>query len=384
MIFWLLAAALALFTVLALVWPILRRPTDALGRADSAIAIFRDQLSEVDRDAERGLISTEEAKAARTEIQRRMISADKARRGTGSPEGSGRGLLLICAILTPVAAAGLYTILGAPGTPSLPFAERQAEQQDAQNLNNLTAQLRARLEQEPDGGEARGWQLLATTYMNMGRYADARYAYSNIVDRPEANSATWSQYAEAIISAEKGVVTKPAEDAIAKSLELDPLNPAGTYYRAIGIDQAGQTLDARRLLLDRITAEPALQPWMGTFLREANRMGAEFGLDPVGLPDFPDAPRGPSAEDVEAASEMSEEERMDFIRSMVAGLAERLESEPGNLQGWMQLARAYMVLGQRDDAREALLSAKALTDGLPEGDLRRETVEQGLSELAGE
>lgn len=382
MIFWALAVLLALVTAVAFLWPVLRGAGDTLDRADSAIAIFRDQLLEVDRDAARGLISPDEANAARTEIQRRMIAADKARGSSTASSGKGAGVLLICAVLTPIAGAGLYTQLGSPGTPSLPFAERGAEQEDAQNLNNLTAQLRKRLEEDPDGGEARGWQLLATTYMNMGRYADASFAYTNIVNRPEATSATWSQYAEALISAEQGVVTKPALDAIAKALELDPSNPAGTYYRAIGIDQAGQTLDARRLLLERIAAEVAEQPWMDTFLREVNRMGGEFGLDAVDLPDFPDTPRGPSAEDVEAAQQMSEEERMDFIRSMVAGLAERLQDEPGNLQGWLQLARAYMVLDQRDDARDALLNAKKLTDELPENDARRETVEAGLQELS--
>ena len=382
MMFWVLAAALALITALAFVWPILRGTGEALDRADSAIAIFRDQLAEVDRDAGRGLISDEEAGAARTEIQRRMIAADKARGAGTSSGGRGAGVLLVCAVLTPIAGAGLYTQLGAPGTPSLPFAERGAEQEDAQNLNNLTAQLRKRLEADPDGGEARGWQLLATTYMNMGRFADAAYAYTKIINDPQASSATWSQYAEALISSEQGVITKPAEDAIAKALELDPLNPAGTYYRALALDQAGQTLDGRRLILERVAAEGAEQPWMETFLREANRMGAEFGLDPVGLPDFPEAPRGPSAGDVEAASELSEEERMAFIRSMVSGLAERLEDEPGNLQGWLQLARAYMVLGQRGDARGALESAKLLTDKLPEGDARRQVVEDGLAELA--
>lgn len=382
MTFWLLAAALALITAVSFLWPILRGTGVTLERADSAIAIFRDQLSEVDRDGARGLISPHEAKAARTEIQRRMIAADKARTTNVVKDGSGRGLLLVCAVLTPLAGAGLYTQLGAPGTPSLPFSERQAEQEDAQGLQDLTAQLRKRLEEDPDGGETRGWELLATTYMNMGRYAEASFSYSQIVDREEATSATWSQYAEALISSEQGVVTKPAEDAIARALELDPSNPAGTFYRAIGIDQAGQTLDARRLLLDRIAGDTAPQPWMETFLREANRMGGEFGMDPVGLPDFPDAPRGPSAEDVEAASEMSEEERMELVRSMVSGLAERLESEPANLQGWLQLARAHMVLGQRDDARGALESAKQLTDKLPENDARRQTVEQGLVELA--
>ncbi|PTX55539.1 cytochrome c-type biogenesis protein CcmH [Litoreibacter ponti] len=382
MIFWGLAAILALLTALAFVWPVLKGSTETLDRADSAIAIFRDQLAEVDRDAERGLISDQEAAAARTEIQRRMLAADRARSGKDARKG-GAGLLLLFAALTPVAGAALYTQLGAPGIASQPFAERQAERDEKQNLGALTAQLRTRLLDDPGGGETRGWELLASTYMNMGRFSDAVQAFARIVERDDATSATWSQYAEALISAENGIVTKPAEDATARALELDPDNPAGTYYRAVALDQAGQTLDARKLLLDRVARAETPQPWMPAFLQEANRMGANFALQPVTLGDFFEAPRGPSAEDVEAAQEMSPEEQQAFIRTMVDNLADRLEDEPGNLQGWLQLARAYMVLGERDNARGALESAKKLTDALPENDARRETVEQGLRELGG-
>ena len=381
MIFWVSAAALALLTMLAFLWPLLRRNEGAMDRADGAIAIFRDQLGEVDRDAERGIISGLEAEAARTEIKRRMIAADKGRGPVDSGGLSGRKLLIACALLTPLAGAALYTQLGAPTVPSIPFAERAAEQTEAQNLNKLTTQLRTKLESEPDGGETRGWELLATTYGNMGRYGDAAYAYSRIVERDGATSATWSQYAEALISAENGTVTKTAEEAIARSIALDPLNPAGTYYNAVAMGQAGQTEQARQSLLDRLALETAPAPWMPFYLREINRLGDLLGLEPATLPDFPDAPRGPSAADVDAASEMSAEDRQEFVRTMVGNLAERMKDEPDNLQGWLQLARAYGVLGEDDNARAAYESAKALTDKLPEDDPRRVTVEQGLAAL---
>lgn len=381
MIFWAFAAVFAGVTTLAFLWPLLRHSDGALDRADGAIAIFRDQLGEVDRDMERGLISEAEAANARVEIKRRMIAADRTRSAAFKDGSAGRGLLIAFALATPLAGAALYMQLGAPGVASVPFKDREAEQKEAQNLTKLTAQLRSKLESEADGGETRGWDLLATTYSNMGRFGDAAYAYSQIVNREDATSATWSQYAEVLISAENGVVTKLAEEAISKALELDPNNPAGTYYRAVALDQAGQTLDARTMLLARIAQEQAEVPWMAVFLREANRMGAGFNLDLVALPDFPDAPRGPTSGDIAAASDLSEEERQDFIRNMVGNLAARLKDEPGNLKGWLQLARAYSVLGRDEDALAALHSAKKLTDNLPEDDPQRLAVEQGLKAL---
>lgn len=384
MIFWVFAAGLALLTALAFLWPILRRDETAVERADGAIAIFQDQLGEVDRDAERGIISAPEAEAARVEIKRRMIAADKSRGAVSASGAAGRNLLVVFALATPLAGAALYTQLGAPGVPSVPFAERQAEQEDAQNLQRLTSQLRQKLESEPEGGETRGWELLASTYSNMGRYDAAADAYGRIVNREDATSATWSQYAEALIAAENGTVTKPAEEAIARAVELDPLNPAGTYYAAVAMDQSGRAQEARQSLLDRIAVETAPTPWMAFYLDEINRIGGRLGVEPVGLPDFPDAPaapRGPSADDVEAASEMTLEEREEFIRSMVGNLAARMEDEPENLQGWMQLATAYTVLGEVENARDAYTNAKAITDGFPAGDPRRVAVEQGLAEL---
>ncbi|WP_298261810.1 c-type cytochrome biogenesis protein CcmI [uncultured Litoreibacter sp.] len=381
MTFWLSASGLALLTTAAFLWPLMRRNADTLGRADGAIEIFRDQLGEVDRDAERGIISGAEADSARIEIKRRMIAADKSRETFGGKSHDGRNLLVALALATPLAGAALYAQLGAPTIPSVPFAERKSEQTEAQNLQKLTAQLRSRLESEPNGGETRGWELLATTYTNMGRYKDAAAAYERIVEREGATSATWSQYAEVLISAENGIVTKPAEDAINRAVELDPLNPAGAYYKAAALSQSGKVKEARQSLLDRVAQEQGPAPWMPFFLQEVNRLGAELGLEPVGLPDFPDAPRGPSQTDVQAAAEMTEQERREFVRSMVDTLAERMKDEPENLQGWLQLARAYSVLGEGDNARAAYLSAKELTDALPEDDPRRLAVDQGLEAL---
>ncbi|MFY0691043.1 MAG: c-type cytochrome biogenesis protein CcmI [Paracoccaceae bacterium] len=377
---------LALVAALFVVWPLLRRGGSAVERSDSALAIFADQLSELERDTERGLISGAEAKAARVEIERRMLAADKSRSaGGGTARSESPWVLLVAAALVPICAAGIYTMTGNPGVQSQPFAERAAEREDAQSLEKLTAQLRARLEQEPDGGEARGWELLATTYMNMGRYRDSAFAWSRLAIRPEANSAVFSQLAEALIAAENGIVTPQAQAAIDRAVELDPSNPGGTFYSAVALDQAGESGKARQMLLDRIAQETAAAPWMEIFLMEANRIGETLGLAPASLPDFPELPgvmRAPTQEEIEAASEMSGEDRMEFIRSMVSRLEERLEGRPDDLQGLLQLARARMVLGEEDKAREALERARVLTENLPEDNPQRQLVEEGLKQLS--
>jgi cytochrome c-type biogenesis protein CcmH len=55
---------------------------------------------------------------------------------------------------------------------------------------------------------------------------------------------------------------------------------------------------------------------------------------------------------------MSEGDRNDMIRGMVARLADRLKSNGNDLEGWQRLLRAYVVLGDRDKAQAAAADAK--------------------------
>ena len=90
---------------------------------------------------------------------------------------------------------------------------------------------------------------------------------------------------------------------------------------------------------------------------------------------------GPSAADVAAAEAMSADEQAAFIRSMVDGLAERLETSPDDLDGWLRLAHAYTVLNEPDSARAAYLSAEPLLTHLAPDDPRRDVVADALNAL---
>ena len=69
---------------------------------------------------------------------------------------------------------------------------------------------------------------------------------------------------------------------------------------------------------------------------------------------------GPSRAQIEAAGEMSPEERMAFIRSMVERLAGKLAENPDDIAGWERLVRAYGVLGETDKAIAAQTRLDAL------------------------
>ena len=97
-----------------------------------------------------------------------------------------------------------------------------------------------------------------------------------------------------------------------------------------------------------IDKAPADAPWLPMVRDALARVG---GNPPV-------ATAGPSAEDVAAANSMSEKDRDDMIRGMVARLANRLKDNGSDVEGWQRLLRAYMVLGERDKAQAAAVDAK--------------------------
>jgi cytochrome c-type biogenesis protein CcmH len=55
---------------------------------------------------------------------------------------------------------------------------------------------------------------------------------------------------------------------------------------------------------------------------------------------------------------MSEKDRGDMIRNMVGRLADRLQENGSDVEGWQRLLRAYLVLGERERAISAASAAK--------------------------
>jgi cytochrome c-type biogenesis protein CcmH len=55
---------------------------------------------------------------------------------------------------------------------------------------------------------------------------------------------------------------------------------------------------------------------------------------------------------------MTEKDRGEMIRGMVARLADKLKEDGSDVTGWQRLLRAYMVLGERDKAQAAAGDAK--------------------------
>ena len=386
-LFWLLCLAMTALAVGGLLLPLLRRRDPARdGGPDPrterrGLAVFRDQLEEIDRDRERGLLDEDQAESARQEVERRLLAIpepDEAPAPLGG--GAGRALALAIALAVPAAALALYFGLGTPGLPGQPFAERQ-DTAPSGDIATLADNLSARLAQ--GGGSAQDWALLARTYAELQRTGPAAQAAAEAIRLGMDDAETLSFHGEMLTAAAGGSVTQDARDSFAQALERDPSNPRALYYAGLALAQDGRLEPALELWTTLAEASAPDAPWLTLLRQQIRRVAGDLGVEPPaiaaqqapagGAPVGSTAP-GPSAADVAAAQDMSPEERMAFIRSMVEGLAERLQDRPEDLDGWLRLSRAYLVLQERDKAAEALGRAEALAAILPEGAPERAAV----------
>lgn len=396
MYLWVIIGVMTAAALVLVVLPFVRRARRAPTRDEYDLAVYRDQLQELETDLTRGVISAAEAEAARLEIQRRMLAADKGRqaatrqsapaRTPGATAGRWIALGLIAAAV-PALAIALYLVYGSPNMTGGPFAEapQAVEPVTDPRIEEAVAKLAQRLETQPD--DLQGWLMLGRSYIALERYAKAADAFRQATTLSGRDPEVLASLGEALVYANGGAVTPEAEAAFEEVLSAAPDDPAARYYVALADAQAGRLQEAYDRWMDLAKDAPADAPWRAELVTMIRRAADQLGIEVTTIPQAPpsaprdvaqgDAPQaegaqpepapteaapapGPTEEDVADAAQMSPEEQTEMIRGMVARLAARLAEEPDDLDGWMRLGRSYGVLGEREKARDAYAEAARL------------------------
>lgn len=390
-----------------------RPPVESAGD----IEVYRDQLKEVESEERQGLIDDAQAVAARLEIERRVLAADRmAQSAMPMLSGGERNLAVICVTgIVVLGSVGLYAATGNPELPSVrgsaaterasasfaqgaqaierlaatmqtPASESQGQprlQSGVPPVEEMIQRLATRLLQNPKDGE--GWRTLGWSYLSVGRFSEASEAYAKAIELNPNVADIRSARVEALVRSADGIVTTDAGNAIEDTLKIDPRNARARFYRGLakeqGGDKTGALTDWVAVLKDADPAE-AWVPDLKNRIRELEwNLGASAEAPstgpkpagPGGLLETPGVPgglempstigRGPSAQDIQAAEVMPPADRSAMVRGMVDRLASRLEGAPRDADGWIKLIQSRMVLGETELAKQALTrGVEAFTD----------------------
>ena len=260
MAFWLTTIVLTLIVAGLFALALLRRDEKSNDKADYDLRVYRDQLSEVERDLERGVLSAEDANRVRTEISRRILAADAERREiddntSGAPKLLAGGIAAALA----VGSFALYSGLGAPGYGDLALAERIAFAENLRETRPTQAEAEASIPEQPAPAEfsedylrlvqtlrntvvqrpddIQGHALLAQNESNLGNFVAAYTAQARLIELKgeEATVQDLTDYADLLVLAAGGYVSPEAEQAVSVVLNTDPQNGIARYLSLIHI-----------------------------------------------------------------------------------------------------------------------------------------------------
>ncbi len=360
--------------------------------SDRAMRVYRDQLSEVERDVARGILAEAEAERLRLEISRRILDLDRdagARRVGGPAPRAMRRVAFGVISLSVLGSGVLYLNVGAPDAPDMPLVQRFAEAEDIRRNRARQAELEARVAEafpEPEDFEGRaelepmvaqlraalaerpldvtGHSLLAQNEARLGNFSAAIAAQEQVIAL-KANDATAEDFAyllDLMIIGAGGFVSPEAEAVIEAVLQRDATNGVALYYTGRMYAQTGRPDMTFRVWRRLHDVSPGDAPWMPEIRASLPELARISGEPRYQLPPrpAPEGARAPAEIDLDAAEAMSAEDRAAMIAGMVDGLMVRLGNDGGTAEEWAQLIRALGVLGREDEAQAILQEARTV------------------------
>jgi cytochrome c-type biogenesis protein CcmH len=381
MLIWALFAGMTAVAALIVLAPLARRAKTSEETASGDVSVYRDQLDEIDRDLANGLVASSEADAARAEIARRLLRA--ARRdeneAVAAPSRRARLVAVLAVVLVPLVSIGTYLTLGHPDMPDMPLSGRAARAAGGQSIDDLVARVESHLAQNPD--DARGWEVIVPVYMRLGRADDAVRAVKNAIRIAGPTERRQIGLGEALVAAGDGHIGDEARAAFAKALEIEPRSVLPRMYLAAAFAQDGKLADAAAAWATLVASASPTDEWLPVARAELAKAEAAAGLPPsaasAAAPTTPSAP-APTADQVEAAGQMSAADRSAMIADMVGRLDARLKASGGSIDEWERLVRAQKVMGRLDDARASLARARTALASDPAALTRLDALAQGL------
>ncbi len=234
-LFWAICGLLILIALAFILPPLLQRPevTPAESnkeRREANIAIYRDQLTELETDLQNGIVAKEQYQQDRDEIERRLLEDVKLSESDAKTAADfrKRNVVYALAIGLPLAAVLFYLKVGemkalspaatAPAGSSEMSESTRSPQQIEANVSKLVDRLKA------NPSDAEGWVMLAHSYSTMERFGEAAGAYARATELQPNNADLWAEYAFASAMANGRNLEGQPMEFVNKALKIDPEN----------------------------------------------------------------------------------------------------------------------------------------------------------------
>ena len=229
--FWCIAWAMTLLVLGLLLWPLLKRQESSKQQeGDNTRSVYRQQFAELEQDHKNALLTGELFQQSKRELERRLLdetgSADTAPIAVRWQVNS-RLVAAVLAIIIPTISGLLYWQLGNPLAITHPSAFPPTAQggsdfdhQTSEGLDALSERLKIKLEQNPNDGV--GWALLARSYVEIGRHADAVAIYEKAMKLIPDDPQLLVDYADALGLLHGRKLAGKPELLIQQALKIDP------------------------------------------------------------------------------------------------------------------------------------------------------------------
>lgn len=263
--FWIAATVLIILALAFVLYPVIFHRRDTRQQTDlrnQNLMAYRSRMGELEKEHHAGIIDEVTYLQLRDELAGAMLD-DVPENETPVKTVPGRkaalavGLLSI--LLIPAATVLLYEEWGSMDSVEAFVAMQELGSSDsarAAQMDELTQQLRSRLEASPDNPD--GWAMLGQTYMRLERYDDAAWAFRKLADNVRSDDGSRAVAlglaAQAQFFRSQGAMTDEVTSAIeeARALNPDEVNSLGllgihsfsqgNYREAIGYWERIQTV----------------------------------------------------------------------------------------------------------------------------------------------
>jgi cytochrome c-type biogenesis protein CcmH len=240
-ILWIVAAGLIGLALLFVLPPLFakREQIEDVDQDELNLAVFRQQLGELDSDLAGGELEQQQYNAARRDLERELLY-DVTGAETGADSGGGRWAAGLLAVGVPAAAISLYLYLGSPNI--VPRLEAVAGGQapavhpgqgggGMPPLDVMVKRLAEKMEQNPEDLE--GWMMLGRTYFAISQPERALYALEQAYGLEPENPDVLVAYAEAVAANNDSELAGRPAELIQSALRIDPEHSSARWLEGL-------------------------------------------------------------------------------------------------------------------------------------------------------